>query len=156
MFAAVAARRLPVIQTPVGEDADAAERPAWRWLVWGVVLTIVLFLPASMLAVALGQKLARLAGGSAAASALVAGLPVLGAFAFAAWGAGAISGRFGLRTKKRTAPAAGALAALALVAFGAAGWGAPLAVTLVLAVVLVLIGGLLAGLGAGFGRRQRK
>jgi hypothetical protein len=156
MVAAVAARRLPVIQTPAGEDADAAERPAWRWLIWGVVLTIVLFLPVSMLAVALGQRLARVTNGPAGASALIAGLPVLAAFAFAAWGAGAVVGRFGIRTTKRTAPAAGAIAALALVVFGAAGWGAPLVVALLLAVLLVLVGALLAWFGARFGRRRRR
>ena len=59
----VATRRLPVIQTPSGEDADAGERPAWRWLIWGVILTIAVFLPVSMLAVALGQKLARTLAG---------------------------------------------------------------------------------------------
>lgn len=157
MFAAVAARRLPVIQTPAGEDADAAERPAWRWLVWGVILTIVLFLPGSMLGVEFGLQLARLARGAPALGRFLAVLPVLAAFAFAAWGAGAVIGRFGLRTTKRTAPAAGAIAGLALEAFAEASWGGSLdVVAIVLSLLLLLVGALFAALGARFGRRRRK
>lgn len=151
------ARRLPVIQSQGGEDAEAAERPAWHWLLLGALFVLVVFLPTSMVGLWFGATLARGAAGSAGLGAFLAGAPVLLAFAFAAWAAGAVIGRFALRATPRTAPAAASLASVALLALfvardSAFGW--PLLTAM--ASLLVLAGASLAWAGARFGRRLRQ
>jgi hypothetical protein len=150
-------RKLPVIQTPSGEDAEAAERPAWHWLLLGALCTIVLFLPLATLSGAAALPLARaLAQGPHDGLTLFvvgAGLP-LAAFALASFASGAVLGRFGLRTTKWTAPLAAALAALVeslLTALSGRAFGIALAALLGLATV----GPLAAWFGARYGRKKR-
>jgi tRNA-(ms[2]io[6]A)-hydroxylase len=159
------ARRLPVIQTPAGEDAEAAERPGWQWLLIGAAFELAIFLPLSLLSLPFGVWLARRSGApedgrvgehSPELAALLTGLPVLVAFALAAWAAGAVVGRFGLRAGPRTAPLAGALGALLLLllALGRGGLGS-FALLAALTAVLLAAGAGCAWLGARFGQRRR-
>lgn len=145
-----------MIQTPAGEDAEAAERPAWHWVLLGAAFVMAVFFPLSMLAVPLGAGLSRHAGGAFAVRAALTALPVFAAFALAAWAAGAVVGRFALRATRHTAPLAGALGAAALLGLVLArgGFGG----TAVLAAVSALLvggGASLAWLGARFGKRRR-
>ena len=71
-------RHLPVIQTPSGEDAEAAERPAWQWLLIGAAFVLAVFVPLSLLAAPLGVMLARRVSQAPLASAAISGAPVLG------------------------------------------------------------------------------
>lgn len=150
------ARRLPVIQTPEGEDAEAAERPGWHWLLVGAAFAQAIFLPLSLLSLPLGVRLARRVEGSPGLAALLTGLPVFAAFALAAWAAGAVVGRFGLRAKPHTAPSAGALAALVLVLLVLTRGGAgSLPLLAALSAVMLGAGAGFAQLGARFGVRRR-
>ena len=149
-------RHLPVIQTPSGEDAEAAERPAWQWLLIGAAFVLAVFVPLSLLAAPLGVMLARRVSQAPLASAAISGAPVLGAFLLSAWAAGAVVGRFGLRAKRHTAPLSGALGGAALLGLvllrGGFGGLAPL---LSVSFVLLGLGAGLAWLGARFGVRRR-
>lgn len=145
-----------MIQTPGGEDAEAAERPGWHWVPIGAAFVLAVFFPLSVLAVPLGVALARHAAGAFAAGALLTAAPVLAAFGVAAWAAGAVVGRFGLRAKRRTAPLSGALGAAALLGLvllrGGLGGVAPL---LAVSALLLGSGAGFAWLGARFGARRR-
>ena len=148
-------RRLPVIQTPPSEDAAALERSGLQWLLIGAAFTVVAFLPLSLVSLWIGSRLARRFATSEAWALLLAALPVLIAYALAAWGAGALVGRFGLRAQRGVPAASGALAGTVLVFFsllkGAGPW------QLVAGAALIFIGGgaLYAALGARFGRKRR-
>jgi hypothetical protein len=147
---------LPVIQTPAGEDAEAAQRPAWQWLLIGAGFVLAVFVPLALLAAPLGVALARRIVAGPALSAVLAGAPVLAAFLLAAWAAGAVVGRFGLRAKRPTAALSGALGGsvllgLVLLRGGFGGLAALISVSL----VLLGSGAGLAWLGAGFGLRRR-
>jgi hypothetical protein len=147
---------LPVIQTPAGEDAEAAERPAWQWLLIGAGFVLAVFVPLALLAAPLGVALSRRVSAGPALSAALAGAPVLGAFLLAAFAAGAVVGRFGLRAKRHIAALSGALGAsvllgLVLLRGGFGGVGALLLVSF----VLLGSGAALAWLGARFGVRRR-
>jgi hypothetical protein len=117
-------RRLPVLQNEPGEDAAAAARPGWQWLLFAAGLTVLLWLPLELVAVPLVGRLAALASGARAGVPLAAGgrplggalvaVSVLVAFFAAAASAGALVGRFGRRARPRDA-SAGAVAAAALV-----------------------------------------
>ncbi len=100
----MATRRLPVIQEPTGEDAEAAARPAWHWVIIGSGLLVTMFLPLGLAALALGRTgfAVRWLGPVAAA-----GLAVGAAFALAAGIAGHLIARFGPRSKPRHAAFAG-------------------------------------------------
>lgn len=149
-------RRLPVLSAPSGEDAEAAERPAWRWVVIGALAVVCLFLPVSLLGLALGQRLARGASVSPAAGAALAAAPLVVAFAACAWAAGALTGRFGLRTRPRHGVAAGVLGAAGVLALAALGLErSSLLPALAGGVVLLALGGTCAGLGARSGVRRR-
>jgi hypothetical protein len=51
----MATRRLPVIQEPTGEDAEAAARPAWHWVLIGAGMLVSMFMPLALAALALGR-----------------------------------------------------------------------------------------------------
>lgn len=107
----MATRRLPVIQEPTGEDAVAASRPAWHWVLIGSGLLVSLFLPLALAALALGRTgLAVRWVGAVMAAGLAAGA----AFAVAAALAGYLLARFGQRTQRRHAAFAGLLGATEL------------------------------------------
>jgi hypothetical protein len=150
------ARRLPVIQTPVGEDAEAAERPGWHWVFVGGGFVLAVFFPLAMLAVPLGIGLTRYAASSFIKNSLLTSVPVFAAFALSAWAAGAVVGRFGLRAKRWTAPAAGALGAAVILVLASLRGGLGDAVVLISVSVLLLgTGALFAQRGARYGERRR-
>lgn len=132
-------RRLPVLQTPEGPDAEAEARPAWQWLLIAALWLVVMFLPLSILALWLSHALPL----------------VLVAFAISAWTAGAVVGRFGARAKRSTASLGGALGAVILVVITALGRVGPLVALLGAAVLMSALGALCAEFGARFGRRRR-
>ena len=100
----MAARRLPVIQEPTGEDAEAAARPAWHWVLIGSGMLVTLFMPLALAALALGRTglVVRWLGAVAAA-----GVAAAAAFALSAALAGYLLARFGPKTRRRHAAFAG-------------------------------------------------
>jgi hypothetical protein len=142
----MATRRLPVIQEPTGEDAEAAARPAWQWVLIGSGLLVTIWTPMVIVALAISRRLA----GPASAPPLVAAT-----FALASLAAGYLVARFGLRTRPRHAVFAGLLAALEiwlLALLGGAFHSALLAVS-----ALVVLSGLSAAfcaLGPVLARRR--
>jgi hypothetical protein len=144
-------RRLTVLQNQDTDDAAAARRPRWQWVLIGAGFVITLFLPLSLLGVWLGAVLSRaVRPDERGATRIVLGtLPVALSFLIACTGAGAMVGRFGGRAKAREAALSGALGALA-------GWGlaalggslSPWIVALSSLIVLVALGAGAAFLGA--------
>lgn len=111
-------RRLTVLQNDDTDDALAARRPRWQWVLIGAGFVITLFLPLSLLGVWLGQALSRAVprSESGALQVVLGALPVALSFLVACGGAGALVGRFGGRAKAREAAYSGALGAFS-------GWG---------------------------------
>jgi len=136
-------RRLTVLQNQDTDDAAAARRPRWQWVLIGAGFVLTLFLPLSLLGVWLGRVLSRaLPLGERDATRIVLGaLPVAGSFLVACAGAGAMVGRFGGRAKAREAALSGALGAIASWGLAALGGSlSPWIVALTALVVLVLLG----------------
>jgi hypothetical protein len=165
-------RRLPVIQNSAVEDEVAASRPRWHWVLIGTGLTVTLWGPLVVVGGPVGLRLAAHFLGVPAADLasstvrlsprdvsvvglVVAGALVLG-FAFAAFAAGALVGRFG----GSAGPAQAALGA-ALAAALASGLGPALSngisafPALSAFVALAVAGTLGALLGGVFGFRKR-
>jgi len=148
-------RRLPVVQNQDTDDALAASRPRWHWILIGAGFVITLFLPLSQLGVWLGQGLSRVSGSRAVRVGLGA-LPVACSFLLACGLAGALVGRFGGRAKAREAALSGALGAFT-------GWGiaalggalTPRLVALISLFVLVSCGAGAAFIGARLGLARR-
>ena len=148
-------RRLPVLQTPETEDAEAEQRPPLAWVLIGGALVAALFLPSSAIGLWLGARLQNLVPSNSTAS-LLGAAPLVIAFAASAWSGGALCGRFGGRTRAEHGLAAGALGgsfvlAPALLTRALSPWA------VALGAVLVLVGGgaLFAWLGARYGVRRR-
>ena len=144
-------RRLTVLQNQDTDDALAARRPRWQWVLIGAGFVVTLFLPLSFLGVWLGAALGRgLGPDQRGVSRIVLGaLPVVLSFLIACGGAGAMVGRFGGRAKAREAALSGALGAL--FGWGLAALGGALSPWIVAAsalVVLVTLGASAAFLGA--------
>jgi hypothetical protein len=137
----MATRRLPVIQEPTGEDAEAAARPAWQWVLIGSGLLVTIWTPTVAVVLALARKIAGPGGtpGPALAASLVAVT-----FAAASVAAGYLVARFGVRTRPRHAVFTGLVAALEIWALALLGGAFSSA--------LVGVSGLvsLAALAAGF------
>jgi hypothetical protein len=138
-------RRLPVLQNQDTDDAAAARRPRWQWVLIGAGLVITLFLPLSWLGLWLGAFLGRAASrAESSAIPIVLGvLPVALSFLIACAGAGALVGRFGGRAKAREAALSGSLGAL--IGWGLAALGGSLSPWLVAVTSL----GVLVTFGAG-------
>jgi hypothetical protein len=105
----MATRRLPVIQEPAGDDAEAAARPAWQWVLIGSGLLVTIWTPTVAVALAIARKVSAARAGSlgpAVAAALVAAT-----FALSSMAAGYLVARFGPRTRLRHALLAGLAAA---------------------------------------------
>ncbi|HEX7451058.1 MAG TPA: hypothetical protein VF294_02170 [Polyangiaceae bacterium] len=144
-------RRLTVLQNQDTDDAAAARRPRWQWVLIGAGFVITLFLPLSLLGVWLGALLSHaIRSDERDATRIVLGtLPVALSFLIACAGAGAMVGRFGGRAKAREAALSGALGAFA-------GWGlaalggslSPWIVALSALFVLVTLGAFAAFVGA--------
>jgi hypothetical protein len=144
-------RRLTVLQNQDTDDAAAARRPRWQWVLIGAGFVITLFLPLSLLGVWLGTLLSHAVRSdeSGATRIVLGALPVALSFLIACAGAGAMVGRFGGRAKAREAALSGALGAFA-------GWGlaalgralSPWIVALSALFVLVTLGAGAAFVGA--------
>ena len=107
----MATRRLPVIQEPTGEDAEAAARPAWHWVLIGSGMLVSMFMPLALASLALGRIGAVVRWlGAVVAAGVAAGV----ALALAAALAGYLMARFGPRAQLRHAPFAGLAGAVAL------------------------------------------
>jgi hypothetical protein len=144
----VMVRRLTVLQNDDTDDALAARRPRWQWVLIGAGFVITLFLPLSELGVFLGRRLtgAIRADPSGALRIGLGALPVALSFLIACGAAGALVGRFGGRAKAREAALSGALGGFT--GWGLAALGGALSPWLVaLASLLVLV---TAGAGAAF------
>jgi hypothetical protein len=149
-------RRLTVINAPTGEDAEAAARPPWSWVVIGGVLVLIFFLPASLAGLWLGARLSQQFGENENGARLAGALPQIVAFALASWSAGALVGRFGGATRPRHGLAAGALgASFAVVPSLLGRVPASVAVALGGGLVLIGLGSLLGWVGARYGIRRR-
>ncbi len=105
----MATRRLPVIQEPTGEDAEAAARPAWQWVLIGSGLLVTIWTPTVVVVLAVARKIAG--PGGTTGPVLAVSLVAL-TFAAAALAAGYLVARFGVRTRPRHAVFSGLLAAL--------------------------------------------
>jgi hypothetical protein len=149
-------RRLPVLQTPAGEDAEAEARPAWQWVLIGLVLTLSIFFPLAVVGTAIGRAVGARLVAQPALAALGVALPVLSAFAVSAASAGAFVGRFGRRAGTSSHLLVGGLGGAALILLAGLG-GALSPWTVAFGASVVLIGGgtFFAWLGARFGRRRR-
>jgi hypothetical protein len=144
-------RRLTVLQNQDTDDAAAARRPRWHWVLIGAGFVLTLFLPLSLLGVWLGTALSHaLPPGERGATRIVLGtLPVALSFLIACLGGGALVGRFGGKAKAREAALSGALGAFS-------GWGlaalggalSPWIVAVSALVVLVTLGASAAFIGA--------
>ena len=107
----MATRRLPVIQEPTGEDAEAAARPAWQWVLIGSGLLVTIWTPSVAVVLAIARKIAAgVADGAAPGPGLAAALVGL-TFALASLAAGYLVARFGVKTRPRHAVFSGLLAA---------------------------------------------
>jgi hypothetical protein len=145
----MATRRLPVIQEPAGEDAEAAARPAWRWVLVGAALLLTFWFPAAVLVGMLARNFA--VSGAAVIAAL------LFTFALASVATGHVVARFGPLTRLFHAVLAGVLASAAVVALTLLGGGFPrLAAGLSAFLVLSALGAAGCGLGAALARRRSR
>lgn len=106
----MATRRLPVIQEPAGEDAEAAARPPWQWVLIGSGLLVTIWTPSVAVSLASARKVAELRGSAAVGPGVAAGLVAL-SFALASLAAGYLVARFGPRTSLKHATFAGLAAA---------------------------------------------
>jgi hypothetical protein len=107
----MATRRLPVIQEPTGEDAEAAARPVWHWVLIGSGSLVTMFMPLALVTLALARTSPVVHRfGALAAAGTAAGA----AFALSAATAGYLMARFGPKTQRRHAAFAGLLGAVEL------------------------------------------
>jgi hypothetical protein len=165
-------RRLPVIQSSTAEDELAASRPRWHWVGIGAGLTLTLWAPLVLVVAPLGVRLSarvlgrpvddfaspatRLSPRELSIVGALSAAPLLLAFALAAFGAGALVGRFGGRAGPPQAALGAALAAaLATGAALAARIGISGISAVAGLVALALAGGLGGSLGGSFGFRKR-
>ena len=149
----MATRRLPVIQEPTGEDAEAAARPAWHWVLIGSGMLVSMFMPLALAALALGRAgvVVRWLG-----AVMAAGMAAGVALALSAVLAGYLMARFGSRTQRRHAAfagLAGAAALWALVLLAGGFQAAFLAVSTLF--VLSAVGATFCALGAWLRWRQK-
>ena len=151
-------RRLTVLQNDETDDALAARRPRWQWILIGAGFVITLFLPLAQVGVWLGQRLSQAAVPSDRVALRIGlgALPVALSFLIACGGAGALVGRFGGRAKAREAALSGALGAF--VGWGLAALGGALSPWLVAVTTffaLVVFGAGAAFIGARLGLSRR-
>jgi hypothetical protein len=152
----MASRRLPVIQEPVGEDAEAAARPAWQWVLIGSGLLVTIWTPTVGVVIAVARRLAAARPGAPALGSGIAALLVGTTFALAAVAAGYLVARFGRRAQLRHTFLAGLSASLeiwGLAWIGGAFDSALVAINALL--MLSLLGAGFCGLGGRLGRRKK-
>jgi hypothetical protein len=107
----MATRRLPVIQEPTGEDAEAAARPPWQWVLIGSGLLVTIWTPTVAVTLAIARKIAATVAGGAALGPGLSAILVGSTFGLAALAASYLVARFGVRTKPRHAVFSGLVAA---------------------------------------------
>jgi hypothetical protein len=149
----MATRRLPVIQQPTGEDAEAAARPAWHWVLIGSGMLVTAFMPLALAALALARTgpVVRSLGAVGAA-----GIAVGVTFALAAATAGYLLARFGPRTQPRHAAFAGLAGAFELwVLVLLSGGFQPASQGVATLFMLCAVGAAFCTLGAWLARRSR-
>jgi hypothetical protein len=148
MLSELMVRRLTVLQNQDTDDAAAARRPRWQWVLIGAGFVLTLFLPLSLLGVWVGAALSRTFGREESGATLIVlgTLPVALSFLIACAGAGAAVGRFGGKAKAREAALSGALGACAT--WGLAAIGGALSPWVVAAGSLVAL--ICFGAGAAF------
>jgi len=141
-------RRLPVLQNQDTDDAAAARRPRWQWVLIGAGFVVTLFLPLSWIGVRVSSwlTLGPLRGASGPLPIVLGVAPVALSFLIACGGAGALVGRFGGKAKAREAALSGSLGAL--LGWGLAALGGALSPWLVAVVSLAVL--LTLGAGAAF------
>lgn len=152
----MATRRLPVLQEPSGEDAEAALRPAWHWVLIGSGLLVTIWTPTVGVVITVARKLAAAQSGGAPLGPGVAAGLVATTFALASVAAGYLVARFGRRTQLRHALLAGLSAALeiwVLAWMGGAFDSVLVAGTALLS--LSALGGGFCALGGRLGRRKK-
>jgi hypothetical protein len=148
-------RRLPVLNSPTGDD-EADQRPPRAWVLIGGALVAALFLPSSLVGVWVGARLAQRFAPDAGSGSVLGALPVLAAFALSAWAGGALTGRFGVRTRVEHGVLVGAVGgSLVLLPALLARALSPASVALAAGFVLVLGGAFAAWLGARYGVSRR-
>jgi hypothetical protein len=104
----MAMRRLPVIQEPAGEDAEAAARPAWQWVLIGSGLLVTIWTPTVAISLSLARRLASSAEGAVGAGPAASLVAVT--FALSSMAAGYLVARFGPRAQLRHTAWSGVLA----------------------------------------------
>jgi hypothetical protein len=107
----MASRRLPVIQEPTGDDAVAASRPAWQWVLIGSGLLVTIWTPTVAVALAIARKISAARAGGPPLGPTVAAALVALTFAASSVAAGYLVARFGPRTRLRHALLSGLVAA---------------------------------------------
>jgi len=142
-------RRLKVLNTPQGEEGEAAERSPLAWIAIGAASTTILFLPLSMVGLRMGDRLVDLGLGAAAPALLLL------MFWVSAWGSAAIAGRFGTRTTARHGAWIGAAGGLLTSVLAAPVFVIGWTVAAAAAGVLLALGAGAGFLGARFGIRRR-
>jgi hypothetical protein len=149
----MATRRLPVIQEPAGEDAEAAARPPWQWVLVGSGLLVTIWTPSVALCLAVARKISA----SGAVGPGVAALLVATTFGLASLAAGYLVARFGPRTRRRHALLAGLVAAgeIWVLALLGGAFTSSLVGASALFSLAALAGGF-AGLGAWLRRRKNR
>ncbi|HEX3773123.1 MAG TPA: hypothetical protein VHV51_01600 [Polyangiaceae bacterium] len=149
-------RKLPVLQNQDTDDALAASRPRWHWVLIGAGFVLTLFLPLSQVGLWLGHRLSEIASAGRGLQVGLGALPVALSFLFACGAAGALVGRFGGRAKTREAALAGALGAFSGWALAALGGAlSPWLVALISLLVLLVFGTCAAFVGARIGLSRR-
>jgi len=152
----MASRRLPVIQEPAGEDAEAAARPPWQWVLIGSGLLVTIWTPTVGVVIAVARQLASSRPGAPPLGAGVAAALVATTFALAAVAAGYLVARFGRRTQLRHTFLAGLSASLEIWVLAWMGGAFDSALVASTAVVsLSALGASFCGLGGWLGRRRK-
>lgn len=152
----MATRRLPVIQEPTGEDAEAAARPAWQWVLIGSGLLVTIWTPSVALVLAIARKIAASAANGAAPGPGLAAVLVGVTFGLASLAAGYLVARFGVRTKPRHAVFSGLLAAAEIWLLALLGGAFPSALIAVSALLsLSALSASFCALGPRLARRKK-
>jgi MFS family permease len=165
----MAVRRLPVLQN---QDVGDPERPVLHWVVIGAGFVFTIWLPLSMIALWVAPKLGSLLvdvrdptalhhfHGTAPAIdrvllAVATSGPIVLSFVLACLAGGAMTGRFGVGTKRRHWAMAGAVAAIVAWALAWLGGAlSPWIVALFSLLILLGFGSAFSVLGGLIGRRR--
>jgi MFS family permease len=145
----MAVRRLPVVQEPTGEDAEAAARPGWHWTLIGSGLLVTIWAPLAALVGWVVRAFPTTGSGAATVAAVLS-------LALASATAGFLVSRFGPRAELRHIGYGGLLGAAELWLIGLLGSAfAPWLVAIAAIVALSAITTGFALIGAKAARRRK-